>query len=162
MTVGHPAGRHNDHGRRLLGRAVRRRSLMFFGVLIVSCSILSSQAEPQMLESRILSVGLFKNGLAVVKREVKVPGEGEFAVAAMPDPVHGTFWVQSDRAITTRVTTREVTLPDVPPGQDLQRELAGRTVTIRYRDKAMPDVTGTVIEYADPPAPRRWNRDYRT
>src|SRR5262245_22979809 len=93
-------------------RAECRRCFMFRDLMLM-CSILASRSEPQLLESRILSVGLFKNGLAVVEREVKVPGAGEFAVAAMPYPVHGTFWVESDRAVTTRVTTHEITLPDV-------------------------------------------------
>ena len=43
------------------------------------------------LISRITSVGLFKNGLAVVKRTVKLPGPGTYRIDDVPQPVHGTF-----------------------------------------------------------------------
>ena len=65
-------------------------------------------AEETPVTSRIASVGLFKNGLAVVRREVSVPGPGVYRLDDVPEPVHGTFWIESDAVVRARTTVREV------------------------------------------------------
>ena len=58
---------------------------------------------------QVESAALFKNGLAIVRRVVHLPGPGTYRLDDMPAaPVHGTFWVESDLPIDTRVTTRDV------------------------------------------------------
>ena len=61
---------------------------------------------PRTVPSRIEHVGLFKNGLAVVRRSVVLPENGVFDVEDVPAPIHGTFWIDSDGAVATRVTKR--------------------------------------------------------
>ena len=99
--------------------------------------------EGTMVESRIHSVGLFKNGLAVVRRVLDVPKAGTYCVEDLPRPVHGTFWVESDARVITRIVQRETTGPlsGTSPGV-LRRAFAGREVVIHFRDGSIPPVTG--------------------
>ncbi|MCI0632030.1 MAG: DUF4139 domain-containing protein [Phycisphaerales bacterium] len=132
-------------------------------LIVVVCSFVSAAvADPVQVESRIVRVGLFKNGLAVVKRIVELPkdSQGPFEVTDVPDPVHGTFWIQSNGEITTRVTSREVESPlDSMVGTDFQRELAGKRVIIHFREANLASLSGRVVEVADDDGPA-WSRTY--
>ena len=66
-------------------------------------------------ESRVTSIDLFKNGLAVVRRTVKVNGPGTYRIENVPEPVHGTYWIESTAVVETRVTSRIV---EEPVGRD--------------------------------------------
>ncbi|MFH0938622.1 MAG: hypothetical protein V1899_05000 [Planctomycetota bacterium] len=81
--------------------------LLMVTIFGLGCLFVSA-AEETTVQSRVVAVGLFKNGLATIKREVKLPGPGTYRIDAMPEPVHGTWWVESDSVIETRTTTREV------------------------------------------------------
>ena len=50
--------------------------------------------------STIQSIGLFKNGLAVVRRNVAVPGPGVYRIEDVPAPMHGTFFIESAATVT--------------------------------------------------------------
>lgn len=100
---------------------------------------------------RIVSVGLFKNGLALVNRVIEVPESGTYCIADVPEPVHGSFWMQSTAQVTARVTWREEKKPMDRAGRskmDLQEILAGREVEIHLRGGELPPVTGVVEAYA--------------
>ena len=118
-------------------------------------------ADEKPLTSRIVSVSLFKNGLTVVQRESTVPGPGTYRVEDVPEPVHGTYWVQSDAKVVTRLTRRTV---DVPAGRtsgaDFQDELAGRQVVIHFADEGIPQVAGTVVALDPPQGRAAWDRTY--
>jgi hypothetical protein len=102
-------------------------------------------AEETAVKSRIVSVGLFKNGLAVVKRQVTVPGSGTHRFDDVPTPIHGTYWVESDANIETSVKMREVEAPlSQATGTNLQEELAGKRVVIHLRECKASPVSGTV------------------
>ena len=45
--------------------------------------------------SKIVSVDLFKNGLAVVRREATLGKAGAYILDDVPDPIHGTYWIES-------------------------------------------------------------------
>ncbi len=62
--------------------------------LLLSCAVASAQeAAPQVLSSRIDSIGLFKNGLAVVRRTVELPAiEGRFEIADLPERSISSAW----------------------------------------------------------------------
>jgi hypothetical protein len=119
-------------------------------------------AEEKAASSKIVSVGLFKNGLVVVKREVAVDGPGTYRLDKVPDAVHGTFWVESNADIEAAVKLREVDVPAHEAGPiGLQEELAGRKVTIHLKGSKIPQVSGSVIKFERPadeaaPAPRRF------
>ncbi|MHC5022798.1 MAG: DUF4139 domain-containing protein [Planctomycetota bacterium] len=112
-------------------------------------------------QSRVTSVSLFKNGLAVVRREVTLSMNGLHEIAGVPEPVHGTFWIESDAVLETRVTTREYEVPmRMAASPNLQDDLAGRAVVIHFRDADRPPVTGRVVEMTADADEATWNRSY--
>jgi hypothetical protein len=112
----------------------------------------SLSAEEKAVKSRIASVGLFKNGLAVVKREVAVPGPGTYRLDDVPEPVHGTYWVESPATVETAALLREVEVPAEPTGINLQEELAGKKVTVHFRGDKLTPLAGTVVPPPKKPA----------
>ena len=117
--------------------------------------------EETAVPSRVVAAGLFKNGLAAIRREVKLPGPGTYLVDDMPEPVHGTWWVESDVALETRTTAREVEEPLTAGwGVDFQKTLAGRRVTVHFRDGQIPPATGTVEALEEPKSGGAWSRAY--
>jgi hypothetical protein len=130
---------------------------------VVAIAGTSAYAEGETpVESKVRSVALFKNGLAVITRTVTVPGPGVYRVDDVPDPVHGTFWIESDAEVETRVTTRVVDAPAAGmPNLDFQHALAGARVRLQFRDGRSEDVVG-VMEEAPPEtgANRQWSRSY--
>jgi hypothetical protein len=108
-------------------------------------------AEEVPAKSRIVSVGLFKNGLAVVRRELTVNGPGTFRLDDAPDPVHGTFWVESNSPVETLVKMREVEVPEGVAGNlNLQEDLAGKKVTVHFMNGNIPAVSGEVLPLERP------------
>lgn len=120
---------------------------------VLSCAvILISAVEASAQEagaSRITSVGLFKNGLAVVTKEYTVPGPGSYTFDAIGDPIHGTFWIECGTPVTARTETRQVEAPPEDAVADLGGALAGQEVEIGFRTPDQPAITGTLI--AAPP-----------
>ena len=99
-----------------------------------------ARADETAAKSRIVAVGLFKNGLAVVKREVTLGKAGKYVLDDVPEPVHGTYWIESVAPVESSVEMREVEVPvnELAPG-NLQEDLAGKKVTIHFKgDKATP------------------------
>lgn len=111
---------------------------------------LSWAAQPpeagKEVKSKVVSVALFKNGLAVVKRQVALDGPGSYVLTDVPEPVHGTFWVESKTPLEARVETRETAGdPSQGFGFNLQEELAGLKVTIHGKNNKAP-IVGTVMK----------------
>jgi len=140
------------------------RKLSSLSVLLALLAVSGARAaEEQPVPSRVVAAGLFKNGLAAIRREVKLPGPGTFLIEDAPDPVHGTWWVESDANVEARTAVREVTLPlRLGDNPDLQRALAGRKVTVHFRDGQIPAATGTVEAMPPPQANEVWSRTYET
>lgn len=131
-------------------------------VLLATLAASATAAEEKPAKSRVVSVGLFKNGLAVVERTLNVEGPGVYRIEDVPEPVHGTFWVESDAKITTRLTRRVVEVPlRQAGGRDFQEELAGRDVTIHFSEQGVPAVSGKVLEVEPPRGEEAWNRSYQ-
>jgi hypothetical protein len=122
-----------------------KNSLNLIIILLLAPSII--QSEDLKLESRFVSLGLFKNGLAVVRKAVSVPGPGTFFLEDIPEPVHGTFWIEAGPGVEARMTSRLIDVPiQGTLGADFQEELAGREVVINFRDGVIPPVVGNVVE----------------
>src|SRR5258708_780200 len=104
-------------------------------------------AEEMPAKTRIVAVDLFKNGLAVVKREVTVNGSGTYVLDDVPQPVHGTYSVESAVPVETVVKMREVEVSaeQAVPG-NLQEDLAGKKVTIHFKGEKLPPTSGTVMK----------------
>jgi hypothetical protein len=111
----------------------------------------AARAEAVDAKAPIVSVGLFKNGLAVVRRVVETDGPGIYRLSEVPTAVHGTFWIESDGPVTARVSRQEFVVGDVPAGGNLQDDLAGCTVSVRLRgeDEA---IKGEVVRVSRPEA----------
>lgn len=119
-------------------------------------------AQEKVVVSRVVSAGLFKNGLAAVTREVKLSGAGTYLVSDVPSPVHGTFWIDSENEVEVRVTMRDM---DVPPRSntaiDFQEQLAGKEVLVYFREQGVPPTAGKVVLAERPRGDAAWNRQYQ-
>ncbi|MCA9290143.1 MAG: hypothetical protein KDA25_03380 [Phycisphaerales bacterium] len=122
-------------------------SFVLVSLVLVAAPV---RADDVVVESRIVSVGLFKNGVAAVRREVTLPGPGSFALDDVPEPVHGSYWVESPARIESRVTTRMVDLTLGPTAGDLRQDLVGRRVNLRLRGDAFATVSGTAVGIVRP------------
>ncbi len=117
--------------------------------------------EDQPVEGRIVSAGLFKNGLAVIHQVIEVPGPGRYRLDNPPEPRHGTWWVESDavvETVTTEVET-EIVLPDTQQ-TDFQRSLAGLDVEIHFKGGGPPPLSGRVAKLERTWPESSWNRAY--
>jgi hypothetical protein len=107
-----------------------------FLVLIVSFTLTCSHAEETLVKSQIVSIGLFKNGLAVVRRTVPIQGTGVYRLEDVPNPVHGTFWIESQNAkVVTRVTSRTRRSRTRQPANSRKNWWAGREGSPRLMGK---------------------------
>ena len=128
---------------------------------VTSISPAASNTDHEIIGSRITSIGLFKNGLAVVRRQVLLPGNGTYEITGLPEPVHGTFWIESDARIETRVTSREVEMPlSDASGADLQGDLAGKNVTINLRQGDISTLRGRVVRSKPARGSEAWSRAF--
>jgi hypothetical protein len=75
-------------------------------------------AEPQPIQSTVESVGLFKNGLLVVRETMVVPGPGTYHLDTRPNAIHGTLWFESEAKFEARTATRREERP-APPASNL-------------------------------------------
>ena len=114
------------------------------------------------LASHITSLGLFKNGLALVERSIEVAGPGSYRLENLPVPVHGTFWIESDGKVAVRMTQRMVEVPATDaPQVDFQEGLAGREVVVHFTDGQIPPASGTVLDILPAVGESAWDRGYQ-
>ena len=106
-------------------------------------------AQDAVAKSKIVAAGLFKNGLSVIKREIDLPGAGTFRLEDLPEPVHGTWWIESDTEVETTSKMREVEAPNEGDIQ-FQRDLAGKKVTIHFKGGKPEPVSGVVVKMPQP------------
>jgi hypothetical protein len=108
----------------------------------------AARAADTSVTSKIVAVDLFKNGLAIVKREATLGKPGTYIINDVPNPVHGTFWIDSTGTVDATVKMREVDVPvgDVPPGS-LQDDLAGKRVIVHLKGDKRAPVTGTMMKF---------------
>ncbi|MEI7911312.1 MAG: hypothetical protein WCK77_16895 [Verrucomicrobiota bacterium] len=125
---------------------------------------LAMAAEESMVTPTIESVGLFKNGLAVVRASFPVKGPGVYRWDKVPRVVHGSFWVESDGVVAVQSGTRPIddATAEAPSGQ-LQWDLAGNEVTVTLKTTGgaqNPVLTGKVWEIPPHAAAKTWDTDY--
>jgi hypothetical protein len=104
-------------------------------------------ADDTPVKSKIVGVDLFKNGLAIIKREATLGKAGTYTINDVPTPVHGTFWIDSTGTVDATVKMRDVEVPasDVPPG-NLQDDLAGKKVLIHFKGDRRAPMSGTMLK----------------
>ncbi len=127
----------------------------------ISILLLSSTVVAQEIpvEAPIQSVGLFKNGLAVVDRAFEVKGVGTYVLSELPEAVHGTFHVECAAPFRLRVRVRDVEVEanSVSPSQP-QADLAGKRVSVTMEGPEGKTHSGEVRGYAQE---SDWSRDYQ-
>jgi hypothetical protein len=106
------------------------------------------RAEEIQAKSKIVAVDLFKNGLAVIKREVLLGKPGVYVLDDVPRPIHGTYWIESTASVESLVQMRDVEIPanETTPG-NLQDDLAGKKVTIYFKGDKRAPVVGTMMKF---------------
>ena len=135
-------------------------------VTMLLASVMVSQAEDSVVQPKVESVGLFKNGLCVVKCSFAADHAGSFVWNDPPRSVHGTFFVESDAPVTVQSTTRKVNNADkaMLPTGILQTDLAGSEVKLSLTgENGAPGTTvaGKVWSVPQPkPEPKVWNTQY--
>ncbi|NLF33216.1 MAG: hypothetical protein GX591_20305, partial [Planctomycetes bacterium] len=136
------------------------RRMTGIALLIVALGTAVAAGEVREVPSRIERVSLFKNGLCVVHRVAELPGAGEFMLGQSPEPVHGTYFVTSDRAVLSRVVPCTVRVAaDGAGGFSPSEDLAGQHVRIVLRDLPDRPVEGLVVATGREGGPR-WDRRY--
>src|SRR5436190_2188767 len=96
------------------------RSYRTWCIVALLTAVVPASAQETIAKSKIVSVGLFKNGLAIVKREVQIPKEGTYRLDASPEPVHGTFWIESNATVEAAVKLRDVETPLLAEGTGMR------------------------------------------
>jgi len=120
------------------------------------------QAEGLPVKSRFVSLGLFKNGLTVVRKAASVPGPGTYRIDDVPEPVHGTFWVEAGAGVEVRMTSQVVDAPiHGKAGANFQEELVGREVVIHFRDGQIPPAAGKVVAVERAKGEDAWDRTHQ-
>lgn len=116
------------------------------GALVLT--VAPAVAADTPVKSAIVGVDLFKNGLAIVKREVTLGKPGTYTVDDVPQPVHGTFWIDSTASVEATVRMRDVEVPvaEAHPG-NLQDDLAGQKVTVYFKGDKRAPASGTVLKF---------------
>ena len=140
------------HAKTLIAEDPQMR-LTLTSILLIPLAIAPARSSGQeVAKSKIVSVGVFKNGLALVHQEVQVPGAGTYRLDTAPDPVHGSFWIKSNCQVETALKLLDVETPR--PLGGLQEELAGKEVVIHLKDaKAnLAGLAGTVEQTARNPS----------
>jgi len=130
---------------------------------VLLASVFISFAEETAVRPQIDSVGLFKNGLCVVKCSFTADRAGDFVWDEPPRAVHGTFLVESEGGVTVRSTMRKADNSagaSLPTG-NLQTDLAGAEVKLTLtpdETKAGAIVIGKVWTMPEAkPEPRVWS-----
>lgn len=109
------------------------------------------------------SVGMFKNGLTVVRASFPIDGPGNYCWEKVPNVVHGSLWVESDGKVIIQSTTRMISETDESekPGGGLQKDLAGKDISVTYRSgETSATATGTVWDIPPLDATKTWNTNY--
>ena len=119
---------------------------MLVPVVLFLLPVLNAYGQEKPADSRIVSVGMFKNGLAVITREVEIPAPGTYLVKDLPEPIHGTFWVESDFVEEIRLTHKIVKKKGnfTPSFSSINKLLVGKTVTLLLNDKEV--INGKIVK----------------
>jgi hypothetical protein len=134
-----------------------RAAFLLAPLLLLSSSLPAEEAAPRgTLRPKVAWV--FKNGVALVVREGKLPiRDGIGAIAPVPPAVLGTLWLESadgNGGIQEVVSVERVTpiRRAVASLSELLAAAAGRNVTVTIRGR---EQSGRLLSLADPEKPER-------
>ncbi|MBP5620669.1 MAG: hypothetical protein J6X44_01510 [Thermoguttaceae bacterium] len=90
----------------LLKRALFSAVALVAALASIPC-FAQNASEPTPLSGKIESIGVFKNGIAVVRERFDAPGVGRYATEAPRSAIHGSFFVQSYAVVDATSTNLE-------------------------------------------------------
>jgi len=133
--------------------------------ILFLCASVAIAAGENSVSPAFDSVGMFKNGLAVVRVSFPIEGPGLYRWEKVPHVVHGSLWVESDGIINVRSTTRMISETDEAesPAGVLQKDLAGNGVSVTLRDHNGAEggvLTGIVWDVPPLTTPKSWDTEY--
>ncbi len=131
---------------------------MILAVALMTCFNLN--AKEIEVESKVESISMFKNGLGVVRRVIKIAKDGDYMLTDVPRPVHGTFWVESNAQVVTRCTKRKFDEPMMLSQKGITVHYGGKNVTIKTSGETSTTIKGVVMVDEDP-LKEKWNRTYK-
>ena len=122
----------------------------------------SHAAESMVASDRVESIGLFKNGLAYVTREIEISKSGESVLTDVPKPAHGSFWIESPKGVEVDVRVTEREQPPTASATRLTKTLDGAKVTAHFIAKDIPAVSGTIkLAQADEKDDAQFGQNYQ-
>lgn len=137
--------------------------LMKLHTLLFLTSVSLASAE-KTLTPTIESVGIFKNGLTVVRASFPIDAPGDYLWKKVPHIVHGSFWIESDGDVIVHSTTRMLLDPleSEQPVGILQKDLAGKFVNVTYEQSngKITSTTGLVWDLPALSQTKTWDTDY--
>ena len=138
------------------------RGMILIAGIFLAPSLFAQNETP--LESKIESIGLFKNGLGYVKETVSVQTPGKYVISNVPEPDHGTFWIESEAEIVAKVTSRLAKVPLKDSIRTFQDLFAGRKVTVFFGKEGIPpqSLKGTICPQEILKTGGTWSHDYDT
>lgn len=139
---------------------MRRRVTGLIAIALLACAFPAAAAE-QTVESKVESVGMFKNGLAYVTRTVTLPDEGEYVLYDVPQASHGTFWIESPTSheVDVLMTKRD---GDKNGDALFMEKLIGAKIDVHFRHEGLDSLNGTVTgtDASDEVASEEFSRNY--
>ncbi|MDO4629136.1 MAG: hypothetical protein Q4C70_08130 [Planctomycetia bacterium] len=109
--------------------------LCFFAFLLLGTGTVFAESG-NFVESKIVSLGVFKNGVILVQEEIPISSTGEFLLKSPPSPIHGTFFVEGDAQFTATLTEREREIPLLEAKSlNLGDDLLGKKLTVRLGEE---------------------------
>lgn len=130
-----------------------------FGAAIAALSLTMTAAAAEKsvalpeLVTRVTSVALFKNGLAVFTRAGRAPdAAGDYELASLPPPVHGTVWATAGSGVTIEaIVVEESDRAAVAMSiGELLRANLGERVVVALRGPSTARLEGTIVAVGHP------------
>ena len=87
-----------------------------FAFSVVAAAIEASAAAVTLDPAPVVSVGLYKNGMAVVTRRITPGEDGVSFVDANARPAYGSFWLVSGGGVSVSSTKADVLRENVDAG----------------------------------------------
>jgi hypothetical protein len=101
---------------------------------MILTALFAVAAGPNLLQAHIVATSMFKNGYAVVLREIKIPGPGTYSLSQFPNASLGTLWFSTSAGTTIdRLKTQTVwttSKGDIGSLNEVIAANVGRSVTL--------------------------------
>ena len=90
----------------------------------------SDYSGETFIQGVVESLGVFKNGIVVVRERYQIPGSGRYSIMAPPSPIHGTFFIQSEAMVEATTSSAECAIPVADEKIDWATDFQGRWLSV--------------------------------